>query len=615
MPKFEGIIYKAFDNYVVLRGFAPIAELAKASEKSDSYQRETDDIHKKEIVKFLDSGEYRYFPDIILACRVEYYYEFMSIFNSGESPFDNDYKVPGLTLMRDYIPLNSDRARRAMFTIADNEIRFTRIDGNHRLEPFDEDFEWWSTFVSNGSILSFQSDIFQYMDRIGNIIVPYTIIFVNSETADSFEAGIFHNINFKHLPLREEASLRIIAETNAFEDKEKLGEPYPLALQLINEVKDRRFDNISWLNTNTQNINESYYRTSCLRLSELLLYQQILIKDKERPKCSDALHKNAQCIEQVQEKISSIGREIATLIEQIDEAECNNSEYRSSYLGRKQRMRLTELQNQESSLSNELRYLEQQKEQLENRYQRLTNFVESVNVDSILTAINSLNSIYQKIGEDYGNISFFCVLVYYHLLDVAQLHSFIDWAVNNGINKIITPDDISRDAAQNLIAMFERIYQTKKNEIFISMQFGDSQSELIYEKIARAIERFNAKHSSIHLNATPIRIDRTVESSTFSIQDKILAAIQSCSLIIADLSSANINVYHEIGYAMGIAESHNMIPNIILLYKEDTDHNREHKDVDKFIGFNLRNLSQLRFKDYSQLVDGLVARLEKHYGV
>jgi len=66
---------------------------------------------------------------------------------------------------------------------------------------------------------------------------------------------------------------------------------------------------------------------------------------------------------------------------------------------------------------------------------------------------------------------------------------------------------------------------------------------------------------------------------------------------------------------MGIAESHNMIPNIVLLYKENTDHNKENKDVDKFVGFNLRNLSQLRFNESDQLVEGLVKRLEKHYGI
>lgn len=52
-----------------------------------------------------------------------------------------------------------------------------------------------------------------------------------------------------------------------------------------------------------------------------------------------------------------------------------------------------------------------------------------------------------------------------------------------------------------------------------------------------------------------------------------------------------------------------------MCYQEDTDHNKDKKDIDKFVGFNLRNLSQLRFKDYSQLVDGLIKRLEKYYGV
>ena len=138
---------------------------------------------------------------------------------------------------------------------------------------------------------------------------------------------------------------------------------------------------------------------------------------------------------------------------------------------------------------------------------------------------------------------------------------------------------------------------------------------MIFEKIVRAIEKFNSLHKDINLSASPIRIDRNIESNSYSIPDKIRQAIKDCGLIIADLSSANINVYHEIGYAMGIAESNNMIPNIVLLYKENTDHNKENKDVDKFVGFNLRNLSQLRFKDYDQLVEGLVKRLERHYGV
>ena len=247
----------------------------------------------------------------------------------------------------------------------------------------------------------------------------------------------------------------------------------------------------------------------------------------------------------------------------------------------------------------------------------LTRYIDNCdNKNSILSSLTTLTSVYKELGEqNYGNISYLCALVFYSLLDAEQLNSFIEWSKQNGINKITESDDLSKDASQNLIKMFDQIHQAKKNEIFVSMQFGDSQSELIFEKIVRAIEMFNFKYKDINLKVTPIRIDRNVESNVFSIPDRIRDAIRSCGLIIADLSSANINVYHEIGYAMGIAESHNMIPNIVLLYKENTDHNKENKDVDKFVGFNLRNLSQLRFKEYDQLVEGLVKRLEKHYRV
>ena len=76
MAKLEGIIYKTFNHYVVLRGFAPIKDLAAISHKPDSYQRNALDNHKKEIVEFLANGEYKYFPEITLACRVHDYENF-----------------------------------------------------------------------------------------------------------------------------------------------------------------------------------------------------------------------------------------------------------------------------------------------------------------------------------------------------------------------------------------------------------------------------------------------------------------------------------------------------------------------------------------------------------
>lgn len=587
MVKLEGIIYKTFDHYIVLRGFAPIKDLAAISHKPESYQRPVIEQHKADIIKFLESGEYKYFPEITLACRVEKYQEFAS--NIGiDNAIDRDdaQYVDGLKVLAERLPYTSYRARHANITKGDNKS-LVRVDGNHRLEPFDDPNSLiWQEEEAN-------------KEELEKLIVPFTIIFSEREFGDKFEAGIFHNINFKQEPLRQEASLKIISDLGVFDDKEKLGEAYPLALQLIDIAKNSTFESIHWLKNN-KDIEKDYYRTACLRIIQLLLNRKTII-EKELKEENDRLSEK-------REEVAKNKQELKELQEQDENRDVESSNSMSQEGAQK---------NKIQRLENEGRNLDFQQKHIERRVDKLTHYLQKINsISEIKKAITSLGHVYESFeGEEYGNIAFLSTMVYYSLLDKAQLQAFIHWAVRNGINKVNEPDDLSKDSAENLIKMFEQIFQSKKNEVFVSMQFGDSQSELIYEKIVRAIEQFNTKYTGIHLNVYPIRIDRTVESSTYSIQDRILEAIKSCSLIIADLSSKNINVYHEIGYAMGVAQANNLLPNMILLYKEDTEYNEGNQDVDKFVGFNLRNLSQLRFKDYKQLVDGLVERLEKHYEV
>lgn len=587
MVKLEGIIYKTFDHYVVLRGFAPIKDLAAVSHKPDAYQRPAIEQHKEEIISFLSSGEYKYFPEITLACRVEKYDEFarnIGIDNAVDR--DDAQFVTGLKVLVENLPYGY-RARHAYLKKNDNKD-LVRVDGNHRLEFFDENYsDWW---------LSHNYD----KKGIENLIVPYTIIFSEQEFGDKFEAGIFHNINFKQVPLRQEASLRIICDLGVFEDKEKLGKAYPLALKLIKIAETNTFDVIFWLKNNN-NIDKEYYRTACLRIIQLLLNRKTIIEEKELMEEKDKLSEKEKEVAKNKQEL----KELQKQDENRDLASSNSMSQEGAQKNKIQR------------LENEIRNLDFQQKHIERRVERLSDYLEKINdIAKIKKAISSLGHVYESFEDDeYGNIAFLSAMVYYSLLDKAQLQAFIHWAVRNGINKVNEPDDLSKDSAENLIKMFEQIFQSKKNEVFVSMQFGDSQSELIYEKIVRAIEQFNTKYTGIHLNVYPIRIDRTVESSTYSIQDRILEAIKSCSLIIADLSSKNINVYHEIGYAMGVAQANNLRPNMILLYKEDTQYKDKNEDTDKFIGFNLRNLSQLRFKDYKQLVDGLIERLEKHYEV
>ena len=603
MAKLEGIIYKTFDHYVVLRGFAAIKDLAQISHRPESYQRNADREHKKSIIQFLASGEYKYFPEITLACRVANYTEFAKNIGIDNAVDRDDAQfVPGLKVLSERLPYEGYRARHANLTKNAND-ELVRVDGNHRLEIFDENNEaLWDEAKAD-------------KHELEKLIVPFTVIFSEKEFGDKFEAGIFHNINFKQLPLRQEASLRIIHDIGAFDNKESLGKEYPLALDLIEVVKTGQFNAIPWLSV-VDDISKSYYRTTCLSIARLLISQKETLY-LQRKECVLDLKKTRRDISSIQNEIDTLEETVKAKFDEIQELALNQTGFEEMVTYKKLKLEISQIQEQLKLKQNNHISLEYKITHLEYKATNLRRYLKSCENTSIISeALTLLVGVYRSFSQEaHGNIAFLCALVYYTILDKMQMQSFIDWAERNGINKIIEPDDLSKDSAVNLIMMFEQIYQAKKNEIFISMQFGDSQSELIYEKITRAIERFNEKHKSIRLNATPIRIDRTVESSTFSIQDRILEAIKSCSLIIADLSSSNINVYHEIGYAMGVAESHNMIPNMILLYKEDTNYNREKKDIDKFVGFNLRNLSQLRFKDYKQLVDGLVDRLEKHYGV
>ncbi len=627
MAKLEGIIYSAFSGYVVLRGYAPIGELAEISKKPKSYQRNADNQHKIDIVRYLSEIK-SYFPEITLACRVEDYEGLMqSIGDDKDISTKDSVYVKGLRILNEKLPIGRDRARHAYLELKKptDEEKLVRVDGNHRLEPFSSNIEWWYQLVTNRDAIKNETDdakIKGWLDhqanlekaKIANKIVPFTVIMSEAKDADNFEARIFHDINFKALPLREEASLKIISELPTFEDYEKMGVGYPLAMELIKEVGGGLFNTIHWLK-NESEIDKAYYRTACLRIAQLLLSQ--------KSKIADSLSSTKESFITIENEIAEQKKEILKQKEkienkkkEIEQIEINNADFAHMSLYKAAQFEYEALKSELISLQNNYGQLFQQETHKTNKIKLLTDYINTCsNKNAIISVLTELTNIYKDFGDNYGNISLLCALVYYSLLDKGLLFSFVDWAKRNGINKITDPDDLSKDASFNLITMFDQIHQAKKNEIFISMQFGDSQSELIYEKIVRSIELFNFRHKDINLRATPIRIDRKIKESTSSIPDDIRYAIRTCGLIIADLSSANINVYHEIGYAMGIAESNNMIPNIILLYKENTDHNKENKDVDKFIGFNLRNLSQLRFKDYDQLVKGLVKRLEKHYGV
>jgi hypothetical protein len=258
MAKLEGIICKAFGNYVVLRGYAPIKDIAAISHKPEAYQRDANPEHKADIIRFLSDSRYtyKYFPEVTLACRIENYTALLNNLENEDRDItaDDVEDVAGLHVLSERIPYYSFRARHANLTKYDAED-LVRVDGNHRLEPFDDpnDAVWADTGAD--------------YDELGNTVIPFSVIFSNAEEADNFEAGIFHNINFKQKPLRYESSLKILKDLT-MPDSSILEIEYPLTLELIEKVEKGQYGEIPWLRQEN-NVEKEFYRTACLRIAQL----------------------------------------------------------------------------------------------------------------------------------------------------------------------------------------------------------------------------------------------------------------------------------------------------------------------------------------------------------
>lgn len=599
MAKLEGIIYKAFENFVVFRGYAPIGDLAKVSKRPEAYQRIANDEHKRDIVNFLAKGEYTYFPELVLAYRGANLRELIdSLQGKDDVEYEAEEFVVGLKVLKERVPYSGYRARHAQLTIDNNTL--TRVDGNHRLEPFSSEKSWWWPFVeaeipagySEEEIEQWKTQrIAGFKNKIEEIIVPFSVVISNEEIADQFEASIFNNINFKQLPLKQEKNIQNIHKFLTY--SEELGKAHKLTIDLINLVETSHFIGLTHLSKQEHEENE-VYRTACLKIAKLL------IDKKEKLEKEDTKSQKEKTINEIRKKINTAENEI--------------SRFQSLLSKEKEKKKIEDIEHRKNGIAKEKERLERSFDIEQRNLQKIEQFLQSaIDINKIEIAIQSLRTTYAIFGEHQGNLSMLAALIYYKLLDESKFNSFVDWIIRNGIHKIPADDYLPTHNAISLIALFERIYEAKRKEVFISMQFGDPQSEMIFEKIVQTIEKYNIR-KGYDITITPIRVDQTLKSEMFTISDEIFRAIENSSLIIADLSSRNINVYHEVGYAMGLAQAKGMPSPVILLYKEDTTFNGG-MDNDKFIGFNLRGESQLRFKTYKQLMDGVTERLEKHFEV
>lgn len=531
----SGVLHSSLGGFTVIRGVAPLGDLARCSRFDPAYQRNLIDTHKAEIERFLADRQYLFFPEVVLSASLKFDFELTR--GRVVDPLGDIFSGKGFTSNVNglKVTVQNGRLPRALEAVGgvnaptlvylelpeeglaeDDGLKLFRIDGNHRLSAV--------SGVKPG-------------EANYRLETPFCIVLhQDPELARQFEKVVFHNINAKQIPLTSEENLRLILEDGSdalFSDDVLLSNPsfgptYLMARKLLPEL-DQKF--LGGLKKHFEN-----RYTLALGLTQFLSS-----RDKGLGSADTA---------------DAVGTQIPRLREAIKKA---NGMY-------------------EDAQHAQLR---------------------SAACHGVLTAA-----------------------VYFALKnDGAQLPAFARWVTNNRIDRL-KPSGTSRGLgyhyhlgqtqavdASSLVEVFESILTARSREVFVSMEFG-AHTDSVYKAIEEAITAVNEKHelAALDLALRPIRIDRVSKGHSYTIDSEILSIIDGSGLLIADLTQGNKNVYHEVGFMMGLNKGRGgQQDNFILI----ADQNKLSGDKD--IGFNLRAWQQLRFPDTLELVKMLIHSLEKFY--
>lgn len=160
--------------------------------------------------------------------------------------------------------------------------------------------------------------------------------------------------------------------------------------------------------------------------------------------------------------------------------------------------------------------------------------------------------------------------------------------------------------AADLIKIFGKIAQSRKRQVFVSMQFSED-TKPNFDAIKTAVDDLNDSHS-LNIELRPIRIDQFDTGFSYEINAEILRLIEDSGYLIADLTLGNKNVYHEIGYLMGLNQGKGLKHENFLLI-----HNGKIGDVKADIGFNVLGIKQIRKDDTLSLSNAVRDQLSKFY--
>ena len=240
--KLKGILDFSLGNFLCLRGFAPMGVLQDISAPPQDIQRVPKDERLREVGDYLRKGEMVFFPEIILcACLHDEAVTSdlaAALFDKVKAgvPFKSGHFAQGVTINTLVNKSRGTADIRAVkfFQTATLSFKgelaqpFARLDGNHRLTATKE-------------------------QMVRDRVTPFCLILCQNQTEfRRFCRALFHNINYKQVPLTMEHNLKLILEdSDLFPDAllkktaEGFGWPYYLTRRLHGRIDFDLLPNLS----------------------------------------------------------------------------------------------------------------------------------------------------------------------------------------------------------------------------------------------------------------------------------------------------------------------------------------------------------------------------------
>jgi hypothetical protein len=146
-----------------------------------------------------------------------------------------------------------------------------------------------------------------------------------------------------------------------------------------------------------------------------------------------------------------------------------------------------------------------------------------------LVATHSLFEEHPDLQES-KNFGLLVACVYFHLDRKVPILAFVRWVIANHLHEIgeSQPDD--------LVTIFQKIMETRRRTIFVSMPFGKDETENHYTAITEEVEAIKHDYPDFKPPLKVKRIDFHTKGVSYPIRAMIDDFMANCGLLLANLT-------------------------------------------------------------------------------